>query len=75
MSEQKNVSASMVPSDRTVLCIELSCWRDEPVWNASDEEVYRIALSDLMKMGYGVTKARSRTTTSPTFRRPIRSTS
>jgi protoporphyrinogen oxidase len=57
MSEQKNVSAAMVPGDRTVLCIELSCWRDEPVWQASDEEVYRIALRDLIKMGYGVTEA------------------
>jgi protoporphyrinogen oxidase len=57
MSEQKNVSVSMVPSDRTILCIELSCWRDEPVWGASDEEVYRIALADLLKMGYGVTEA------------------
>jgi protoporphyrinogen oxidase len=57
MSEQKNVSVSMVPADRTVLCIELSCWRDEPVWQASDEEVYRIALADMMKMGYGVTEA------------------
>jgi protoporphyrinogen oxidase len=56
MSEQKNVSPHMVPPDRTVLCIELSCWRDEPVWQASDEEVYRIALRDLMKMGYGVTE-------------------
>src|SRR5262249_31045523 len=36
MSEQKNVSVEMVPVDRTVLCIELSCWRDEPVWKASD---------------------------------------
>ena len=57
MSEQKNVSAQMVPADRTILCIELSCWRDEPVWQASDEEIYRIALADLMKMGYGVTEA------------------
>jgi protoporphyrinogen oxidase len=54
MSEQKNVSPEMVPPDRTILCIELSCWRDEPVWAASDEEVYRIALRDLMQMGYGV---------------------
>ena len=56
MSEQKNVSGEMVPPDRTILCIELSCWRDEPVWNASDEEIYRIALRDLLKMGYGVTE-------------------
>jgi len=57
MSEQKNVSPHMVPADRTILCIELSCWREEPVWTASDEEVYRIALNDMMKMGYGVTEA------------------
>jgi protoporphyrinogen oxidase len=57
MSEQKNVSADMVPPDRTILCIELSCWRDEAVWGASDEEVYRIALADLLKMGHGVTEA------------------
>src|SRR5262245_51755232 len=57
MSEQKNVSGDMVPDDRTILCIELSLWRDEPLWKASDEEIYRLALNDLMKMGYGVTEA------------------
>ena len=57
LSEQKNVSAEMVPKDRTILCIELSLWKDEPLWKASDEEVYRLALRDLMKMGYGVTEA------------------
>jgi protoporphyrinogen oxidase len=57
MSEQKNVSDEMVPSDRTILCIELSLWRDEPLWRASDEEIYRLALADLVKMGYGVTEA------------------
>ena len=56
MSEQKNVSSVMVPSDRTILCIELSCWRDEPIWQASDEEIYRLALRDVMQMGYGVTE-------------------
>jgi protoporphyrinogen oxidase len=57
MSEQKNVSPEMIPPGRTVLCIELSCWREEPVWKASDEEVYRIALNDMMKMGYGITES------------------
>jgi protoporphyrinogen oxidase len=57
MSEQKNVSADMVPDDRTILCIELSCWRDEPMWTASDEDIYRIALRDLLQMGYGVTES------------------
>jgi len=54
MSEQKNVSGEMVPPGRTILCIELSLWRDEPLWEAPDEEIYRLALADLMKMGYGV---------------------
>jgi protoporphyrinogen oxidase len=57
MSEQKNVSPDMVPAGRTILCIELSLWKDEALWKASDEEIYRIALSDLMKMGYGVTES------------------
>jgi protoporphyrinogen oxidase len=56
MSEQKNVSSDMVPSDRTILCIELSCWRDDPIWCAGDEEVYRIALADMKQMGYGITE-------------------
>jgi protoporphyrinogen oxidase len=56
MSEQKNVSADMVPPDRTILCIELSCWRDEPLWHASDAEIYRLALDDVLQMGFGVTE-------------------
>jgi len=57
MSEQKNVSPDMVPDDRTILCIELSLWKDEPMWQWSDEDVYKLALRDLMKMGYGVTES------------------
>jgi protoporphyrinogen oxidase len=57
LSEQKNVSPDMVRPDRTVLCIELSLWRDEPLWQATDEEIYRLALGDLMKMGYNVTES------------------
>jgi protoporphyrinogen oxidase len=56
LSEQKNVSNEMVRDGRTILCIELSCWRDEPLWTASDDEIYRIALHDLMQMGYNVTE-------------------
>jgi len=55
VSEQKNVSPHMVPPDRTVLCVELSLWRDEPLWNASDAEIYQLTLRDLKKMGYGIT--------------------
>jgi protoporphyrinogen oxidase len=57
VSEQKNVSPHMVPEDRTVVCIELSLWKDEPLWRASHEEIYRLALHDLMEMGYGITES------------------
>jgi len=55
VSEQKNVSPYMVPADRTILCVELSLWKDEPLWHASDEEIYEITLRDLKQMGYGIT--------------------
>ena len=57
VSEQKNVSPHMVPADRTVLCVELSCWRDDTVWKASDDEVFEIALQDLLKTGLGITES------------------
>ncbi len=56
MSEQKNVSGDMVPPDRTILCIELSCWRDDEVWRATDEELFRIALDDIKQLSYGITE-------------------
>jgi protoporphyrinogen oxidase len=55
VSEQKNVSADMGPPGQTVLCVELSCWKDEPLWRASDEEVFQIAMRDLKQTGLGVT--------------------
>ena len=57
LSEQKNVSPHMVPPDRTVLCIEISCWKDEPMWSAPDEEVFEIAFRDLQKTGFGVDRS------------------
>jgi protoporphyrinogen oxidase len=57
VSEQKNVSPFMVPKGRTVLCIEISCWKDEPIWSASDEELFEIAFGDMQKTGYGIERA------------------
>jgi protoporphyrinogen oxidase len=47
----------MVPAGTTVLCIELSCWNDERVWSAPDEEVFEIAFRDLQKTGFGVDRS------------------
>jgi protoporphyrinogen oxidase len=57
LSEQKNVSPYMVPKGRTVLCIEVSCWKDEPIWSATDEELFEVAFRDLQKTGFGVDRS------------------
>jgi protoporphyrinogen oxidase len=57
VSEQKNVSPYMVPKGRTVLCIEVSCWKDEPIWSAPDAELFELALRDLQKTGFGVDRS------------------
>jgi protoporphyrinogen oxidase len=57
VSEQKNVSPYMVPPRSTVLCVEVSCFRDEPIWSAPDEELFEIAFRDLQKTGYGVDRS------------------
>jgi hypothetical protein len=49
---EQRTSAGMVPADRTVLCIELSL-KDEPLWPRATT-IYRLALADLVKMGYDV---------------------
>jgi protoporphyrinogen oxidase len=57
MSEQKNVSPYMVPPGSTVLCIEISCWKDEPMWSASDDELFDVAFRDLQKTGFAVERS------------------
>jgi protoporphyrinogen oxidase len=54
VSEQKNVSGSMIPPDQTVLCVELSCWRGDSDWQASDEQLFQIAMHDLKQTGLRV---------------------
>ena len=57
LSEQKNVSPHMVPAGKTVLCIEISCFRDDDVWRAPDEQLFEIAFADLQKTGFGVERS------------------
>ena len=60
MSEQKNVSPDMVPDGETVLVVELSCWKDDEMWRASDEDVFEIAMRDLMNTGLGIERSEVR---------------
>jgi protoporphyrinogen oxidase len=57
VSEQKNVSPHMVPPGQTVLCVEVSCWKDEPIWSAPDEELFEVAFRDLQRTGFGVDRS------------------
>jgi protoporphyrinogen oxidase len=60
MSEQKNVSGEMVPAGETVLVIEMSCWKDDEIWKADDEELFEIAMRDLENTGLGIDRSEVR---------------
>ena len=51
MSEPKNYSASGQPNGVTVLCGELPCAPNDPVWSQSDEELGRLMCDALDKAG------------------------
>ena len=57
MSEQKNVSGDMVPAGKTVLVVELSCWKDDEMWQATDEQVFDIAMRDLINTELGIERS------------------
>lgn len=50
VSEPKNYGLQQAPG-RTVLCAELPCSKDDPVWTAPDEELSRLAVDSLNKAG------------------------
>lgn len=50
-SEQKNVAPEMLPKDQTVLCFELSCFKDDEWWRASDAQLFDIAMGDIQQLG------------------------
>lgn len=50
-SEQKNVSPEMLPPDQTILCVEASCRYGDERWRASDQELARMAMEDMTRMG------------------------
>lgn len=49
--EQKGFNLSMIPTDKTVLCLEITCDRDDPLWSAGDEEVYLACEDGLREAG------------------------
>lgn len=51
VSEQKNVAPDMLPEDRTVLCVEISCDYDDARWRAPDETLVQMAIDDMVRVG------------------------
>lgn len=52
ISEMKNFSAKMSPQDKTSLFIEFFCWEGDAVWRSSKEELTKIALEWLERLGF-----------------------
>jgi len=55
VSEPKNYSGSMGPSGLTGLCVEIPCWVDDETWNAPDDHIGAIVMSNLLRCGLPVT--------------------
>lgn len=47
LSEQKGFSEYMIPKNKTVLCVEITCGEDDEKWKASDEFLYKKAIDGL----------------------------
>lgn len=52
LSEQKAFSEWCVPKGKTVLCAEMSCEQNAPLYSASDQEVFDYAWPSLEKTGF-----------------------
>jgi protoporphyrinogen oxidase len=51
VTEQKRFSATLAPPDRTVLCLDLACDPDDPVFAATDDELRARVLPALREAG------------------------
>lgn len=51
LSEPKNYPRRSEPKGRTVLCAELPCQMDDPLWSMTDEEVGGLVADDMARAG------------------------
>lgn len=47
LSEQKGFSKYMIPENKTVLCVEITCGEDDDKWNTTNEVLYNKAIDGL----------------------------
>lgn len=55
ISEPKNYTDRNDPANRTVLCAEIPCFKDDQIWNMTDAELQSLVKDGLEKAGLPVT--------------------
>ena len=51
ISEAKNFNPKNVPPGKTVLCCEITCFKDDEIWNMNREEATEVAVNDMATIG------------------------
>lgn len=51
ISEFKNFSKETAPPDKTLICCEITCDMGDEIWNETDENLRKIAVEDMVKIG------------------------
>ena len=51
ISEAKNFNPRNAPPGKTVLCCEVTCFKDDQIWNMGREEATEVVVSDLESLG------------------------
>jgi protoporphyrinogen oxidase len=51
LSEPKNYFGVATPDDRTILCAEIPCTRDDALWTMSDTELGQVVVEDIRRAG------------------------
>ena len=50
ISEQKGFSKYMIPDDKTVLMVEITCDQNGSLWKADNSKIFNLAMKDLKKV-------------------------
>jgi len=50
--EPKNFSKKMSPENKTSILLEFFCWENDKIWNANKEELFKLAVPWLEKLGF-----------------------
>lgn len=49
--EQKNFSKFMIPENKTVLCLEITCDSKSPTWRKTTDQLYKVVITQLKETG------------------------